>query len=210
MKRSRSIRIPSNVGLFRVKLLTLCFFFVIGIAAGWAAQHAVRQSDDVMLREYILQYAQYTSANADITASVISVLFAYFRYPIAIFAAGFTAASLFLVPLLVTLQAFSAAFSVACFVSSLGNNGLTLALAAFAVRYLILLPITLLSAISAMCRPTTRVRSQKKPQEHRRDGQSVSTNCFCMLICAAVLLLGAAIELLIVPQLLELALAGIT
>ena len=208
MKRSRSIRIPSDVGLFRIKLLTLCFFFVIGIVGGWTAHCVVNQSDDLLLREYILQYAQYTTSNGDIAASILSVLGIYFRYPIAIFIISLTSAALYLIPLLIATQAFSIAFSIACFVSALGNKGLTLALAAFGTRYLVLLPVTLLLAVYAMNSSANHVRKGNTDNASKRS-QFAPFKYVRTLICFAALLIGAAIELLIVPQLLKLALAGI-
>ena len=208
MKRYRPIRPPSSGRVFRVKLLTLCFFFVIGIVAGWTAHLAVGQTDNAMLQKYILQYAHYAASEGDLTASIISVLGVYFRYPIAMIVAGFTSAALFIIPLLVATQAFFAAFSVACFTSALGNTGVLLALSAFAVRYLVLLPVTLLLGVFAMDSATNRMH-RKKPGKDATRIQSTTPSVFCGLICATALLIGVAIELLVVPHLLELALANI-
>ncbi len=208
MKINRPSRSFPDSRLFRAKLLTLCFFFVIGVVAGLAAHCVVDRSDDLLLREYILQYAQYTTAQGDITASVLSMLGVYFRYPVAIIAVGFTAAGLFLIPLLIVAQAFSAAFSVACFSSALGRQGLLLAFAAFGPRYLLLLPVSLLLAVYAMGDSARHLQRKKKPQVNKNQRPD-SSDHLRTIVCAAVLLIGVAVELLLIPHLLKLALASI-
>lgn len=208
MKRYRPIRIPSDGRAFRVKLLTLCFFFVLGIIAGWTAHLAVDPSDNAVLQDYIVEYAQYAAAQGDLTAPIISVLGVYFRYPVAMIVAGFTAAALFIIPLLVAAQAFFAAFSIACFASALGRKGLLLALSAFAVRYLVLLPVTLLLGVFIMEGSLARMSSRTSAKESKKT-PAATRNGFRLIICAAALLVGVAIELLLVPRLLELALASI-
>ena len=208
MKRKGLARNQEPFVAFRKLLLTLCFFFVLGIIAGWTAHLAVDPSDNAVLQDYIVEYAQYAAAQGDLTAPIISVLGVYFRYPIAMIVAGFTAAALFIIPLLVAAQAFFAAFSIACFASALGRKGLLLALSAFAVRYLVLLPVTLLLGVFIMEGSLARMSSRTSAKESKKT-PAATRNGFRLIICAAALLVGVAIELLLVPRLLELALTSI-
>ena len=208
MKIDHLVRPSKESGAFRTTLLTLCFFFVAGAVLGCVVHGFVGGDDDLMLREYILQYAQVCAAQEDQAASVLSVLGVYFRYPLAVFALGFMAGGIFLIPLVFAAQGFAVSFSVFCFISALGRHGLTLALVSFGLRYLIVLPITLLLAVCSIGAALRR-RGGKKKVSTKNKGLYGPDHYVRFAVCALVLLIGVVAELVWVPKLFQLALAGI-
>ena len=144
----------------------------------------------------------------DQAASVFDVVGVYFRYPVAAFIFGFTAVGLFFIPLSLVLQGFTLAFSVASFASALGRGGLTLALAAFGLRCLIVLPITLLLSIfsldGALC-----LWHERHSGHGKRKSRYGADHYFRFAVCVIILLTGVVAELVLVPKLFGLALAGI-
>lgn len=208
MKREHLVRNQEAFGAFRRMLLTLCFFFVCGAVLGFAFCGMAGKENDLLLREYILQYAAACARNEDATASVLSALGAYLRYPLAVFLFGLTAAGALLVPAVLLLQGFGLTFSAACFVSALGRRGLLLALAAFGVRAILVLPVTLLLSMDSFRSSLCMLRGGKKKSEKK---PGVHTGRYVrFLVCLILLLLGTAAELLVIPQLLRLALAGLS
>lgn len=207
MKIGHLVRPPKEWGVFRTTLLTLCFFFVLGAVLGCAVHGFVNSGDDALLREYILQYAQVYAAQQDQAASLLSVLGVYFRYPLAVFAFGFTVGGVFFIPLFLLVQGFAISFSAFCFASALGRHGLTLALAAFGLRYLIVLPITLLLAVFSIG-GALQLRRGRKKGSAKGKGPYGPDHYLRFAVCALVLLAGVIAELVWVPKLFQLALAG--
>ena len=117
MKSKHLARDQEAFGAFRRLLLTLCFFFACGAVLGVVACGMTSTQDALLLREYIVQYEAACAEDTDVAASVLSVLSVYLRYPLAAFCFGLVAAGALLLPVMLVLQGFSAAFSVMCFVT---------------------------------------------------------------------------------------------
>ena len=79
----------------------LCLFFAAGILAGFLARRTVKSDDLLALGSYFSDYAALTVQQP---ADIISVVWAYLRYPAAAFLLGFTAWGVMLLPLLCTAQ----------------------------------------------------------------------------------------------------------
>ena len=126
-------RRPRLTGPRQTQTGLLCLFFAAGILAGFLARRIVKSDDLSALGSYVSSYASLTVQQP---ADIISVLWAYLRYPAAAFLLGFTAWGVMLLPLLCTAQGFFLSFSVHCFAASLGRGGVTLALAALTVLLL--------------------------------------------------------------------------
>lgn len=173
----------------------LCLFFVVGILAGFLARRTVSSDDLSALSAYITAYAGLTTRRP---ADIISVLWAYLRYPAAAFLLGYTAWGVMLLPLLCTAQGFFLSFSVHCFGASLGREGVTLALAALGLRCLFVLPCLLVLASESFFDAWQRAEGQKTA---RRDSRRA-------LICLFVLLTGTVAECVLVPKLFALLLPG--
>lgn len=184
-KRLQAPRLPVVV--------LLCILFCIGGGLGCAVCRAVPQQEQQELSNYMERYAQATMEGSGPTASALSVAVAYFRYPLLTLLLGFTAAGLIFLPLLWALQGFFLSFSTACFAAALGRNGVYLALAAFGLRCLFVLPCTLYLTVHGLSSAASRRCGQKASQPPVR----------WLGICLLLLLLGMALELHFTPYLLK-------
>ena len=177
----------------------LCLFFAAGILAGFLARRTVKSDDLLALGSYFSDYAALTVQQP---ADIISVVWAYLRYPAAAFLLGFTAWGVMLLPLLCTAQGFFLSFSVHCFAASLGRGGVTLALAALGLRCLFVLPCMLCISRDGFSR-ACRALSQKHPVKSEIPWRM-------LLFCVFVLLTGTVVECAIVPKFFALILARLT
>ena len=199
MKINRPAGIHSDVSGSRAKLLTLCFFFVLGVIAAYLFRRFVTDSDNSVLQQYVYAYMESASKDSARTPGIFTVLDMYMRYPIAVYLLGFTAGGILLVPLLLVLQGLSLSFSVLCFCAALGRSGLYLALAAFGIRSAFVLPITMLLAGHALSRSAKLRRPPPKGKEKRTQPKNEILQLIC---CVAILFVGVALELILVPRLL--------
>lgn len=182
-----------------LRLLTLCAFFAVGIVAGQLIGPMALRDSGSELTEYLHSYAGIA---AEITAepvSVLRVLAAYFRVPLLLLLLGFCTFGAVLIPVVCAVQGFLLSFAVSCFAAAFGSGGLSLTLAAFAVRAAILLPCALVIAQWAFDRTVSRLQGEKAAtgggQRH-------------LFVCFALLLTGAVLELAVVPRLIALALGS--
>lgn len=183
-------------------LALVCLLLCLGAVLGFVVCRAVPQQDRQELSDYLHQYAQATAEGRGPSASALSVGAAYFRYPLAAVLLGLTAAGLALLPVLCVVQGFFLSFSIGCFARALGRGGVYLALAAFGPRCLFVLPCTLLLTVQGLSAALRRREAQRPglPEAGywRRAG-----------LCCLVLLLGAALELTLVPRLLQWVIARV-
>ena len=75
------------------------------------------------------------------------------------------------------------------------------------MRATFVLPVTLLLSMDSFRRSLCMLRGDKKKSE-KKSG-AITGRCVRLLLCLLLLLLGTAAELLVIPQLLQLALAGL-
>lgn len=208
MKIHRLVMAPKESGAIRGKLLTVCFFFVVGAVLGFVLHGMVTPTDDSGLREYVLQYAGLAAQQEDTPASLLSAALTYFRYPLLLMLLGQITAGLALIPVLCIFQGCSLAFSVACFASALGRGGVLLALAAFGMRYLVLLPCTFLLAADYL-NGAQRHLTARTGKRAKKDKTYISRHYGRLALCFCLLLLGVIAELTIVPILFRLILSQI-
>lgn len=206
MKINRPGGKRSDADHSRVKLLTLCAFFLLGALAAYLLHGFVGDSDNLILQQYLHAYARSIGEEVDSAAGILSVLDAYLRYPLAVYLLGFTAGGLLLVPALLVLQGLSLSFSILCFASALGRGGLLLALAAFGVRSAFVLPTTILLAGQSVSRVARLIKQPKRGIERKPQPKGEPLQ---LLYCVTILLAGVAAELILVPKLLHAALAEI-
>jgi hypothetical protein len=189
-------------------LLTLCFFFLCGAALGYFFYDIAGRENASLLKEYILQYADVCASGEDPTASVLSVLAVYLRYPLVILASGASAAGIVVIPLIMVLQGFGLSFSAICFAAALGSEGLWVALAAFGFRMLLILPATLLLSLDAFPR-AIQLLSGRRESADKVSTKNRSSRYAKLLSCLLLLLAGITAELFVIPNLLRLALTGL-
>ena len=161
-----------HTGLWRLALLGLCFCG--GILLGQLAARSVPEASRTELAAYLRQYAAVWGETTDRTASLLRVAGVYLRYPLLVTVLGFcgAAGAALILPVLAA-EGFFLSFSAGCFAAALGRSGVLLALAAFGVRCLIVLPCSIYPAMLV----GERNRWRK------------------LAVCGALLLLGMALEL---------------
>lgn len=179
------------------RLLTLCAFFAAGIVCGQLAQHAAPGGE---LADYLRGYAGMVAQSGVAQASLPRVAAAYLREPLIILLLGSCTFGAAAIPLVCAWQGFTLSFAVACFAGSLGYDGVLLSLAAFGLRGLILLPCTLAVAQWAF----------DKSLRHLRGEPVAAGRRWRLGAYFAVLLLGAVLEMAVVPRLFTLALGRIS
>lgn len=177
----------------QMEQLLLCALFVTGIVLGYLASGLVREPQHLELAEYLSAYA-----TAKPSIPVGNVLFAYYRDAVLLLALGFLACGVWLIPLSLAGQGFFLAFAVRCFAAALGRKGVLFAFAAFGIRCLFVLPCSFFLAQlgwrSAMAvRKGGRARERTPPPGDALYG---------IAVCLVVLLIGAVIEISLVPRLL--------
>ena len=190
----------------RPYLWVLCLAFGLGILLGRLVQKSVPAEDYTALATYLERYAQLSSDPGQEPASWLSAALTYLRYPAAVFLLGLVAPGLFLIPVLCMVQGFFLSYSVSCFASALGRSGVKLALCAFGVRCIFVLPCTFFLAACGMRSARRLLQGGLKRGQKRLDG----LDKLRLGLCALLLGLGVLAELSVVPKLFQLALAGMT
>jgi len=191
---------------FQAALLVLCVFFIVGAGLGRLGHSYVTAGDNEELARYICSYADLVSGSKNTAADICSVVLLYFRYPLFYFFLGFLSVGALLIPFTCAVQGFFLSFSISCFASSLGKSGVLLALSAFGIRCLFMLPCCFLLAAWSFLSAKDRI-SRTGTGAGRN---SVSAGSFWRFaICVIVLLVGSVLELSVVPRLFSLALAKI-
>ncbi len=160
-----------------------------GHPAGAAGGPERAEASRTELAAYLRQYAAVWGETTDRTASLLRVAGVYLRYPLLVTVLGFcgAAGAALILPVLAA-EGFFLSFSAGCFAAALGRSGVLLALAAFGVRCLIVLPCSIYPAMLV----GERNRWRK------------------LAVCGALLLLGMALELTLVPRLVQWALGTLS
>ena len=173
-------------------LYFLCFFFLCGVFWGQMLQRHI--APDAELRSYLSSYLLLIGEEEEKTADVLRLLAAYFRYPLFVLLAGLSMAGTVLIPVILGAQGFFLSFSLACFASALGRNGIWLGAAAFGFRCLVAVPCTLYLAVWVM------ERHGKCGRRERRDVRSRSWRE--LVLCMLLLLFCAVLDHLLMPRLI--------
>ena len=184
------------------QLILLGFFVAIGAVIGYMVQNTVSADSHTELGEYLRQYADYCVNETQEPVSFLRILLVYFRYPVCAFCLGFCTIGMYLLPILCMAQGFFLSFSVCCFTSALGRTGVYLAFAAFGLRVMITLPCLLLLAIQAFNR-SKRLQNMTHKKKEKSVVQKGTAGLILPGICAATLLLGAILDMTLLPHLFQ-------
>lgn len=183
----------------KARLYILCLFLAAGVLAGFLAGRAVASEDLLALSRYVTGYAQLT-VEAQRSAGLWQILWAYLRYPTAAFLLGCTAWGVMLIPLTCAAQGFFLSFAVQCFAIAMGKQGVILALAALGLRCLFSIPCLLTIAADSFACAWRRAEHQKPEVRDRRS----------VIICVFVLLTGTVAECALAPKLFAWLMPGLT
>ena len=198
MKRPRHVLLmlgPAEKS--RADHVVFAFLFLVGAALGFLCGGLLNESQQRELGDYVLGYAHASSASR--SASVLDVILAYFRAPVAFFLLGLAACGTWLIPLLMVGQGFLLAYSVRCFGVALGRSGVLLASAAFGIRCLFVLPCVFYLAARSRT-GALRLRAGNSLRE-KPDGVR---GFYPVFICCIALLIGCVVEISLVPRLIAL------
>jgi hypothetical protein len=174
--------------------LALALFFLAGSGGGYLACGLVSDPQRSEISEYVQAYARVHAALRPLP--VAGIVIACFRQPV-LLALSAAISCGWLVPCLMMGQGFLLAFSVRSFVLSLGRKGLLCAFAAFGVRCLFVLPCCFYLA----ARVWPRGERRRYTDYLKRGAGEAYGGVRPYFICAAVLLLGCAVEITLVPRL---------
>lgn len=208
MKVRRLIKNRKPLENFRAGLLLLCGIFLFGFIIGRLACNAVADEDIRQLREYLLRYGEIMQQPQDTTASFLSLLIAYYRYPLLVFFLGFSAAGVVLIPAVCMSQAFFLSFSIRCFARAFGKSGVLLALSALGIRCLFTVTCTLFLALWAAKASIRRINNQRSFGK-QENGDAVNS-ILRLFGCLLLLLSGVILEIRLVPDLICTVLSDLT
>jgi len=181
--------------------------FLAGIFFGHVLARRNPASVDTELERYILDYCTLGADGESGGRVFFSALAVYFRYPLPAFFLGFAAPGVLLIPVLSAACGFFLSFSICCFTGAFGKAGVPVAAAVFGLRCLIALPGFFILAVPALRNAVISVwnliswrgrRVLRAPPDRSRWLR------FCLV--AAILLLGALLEVFVSPVLLRLVL----
>ena len=148
------------------------------------------------LQAYVTAYCALPDASR--TCGGVGTALAFYRVPLLMLAVSFCGLGIVAVPLLAVWAGMSLSYAAVSFSAAMGRPGALLALAAFGVRGLVLLPCVLYTGGTAW-----RLAYERKGLAalSGRDLRGI-------LLCFAALTVGAVLELSLAPRLMALVLAG--
>lgn len=180
-----------------LQMPVLCAFFAAGALLAHAVAKLWSGGEDLAL--YLRTYAALSADGGLAAASFWQAAVAYLRYPFFALLFGFCSFGVAAIPLLLLVQGFSLSFAASVLGAALGRSGVLLALAAFGVRGLVTVVVTLLLASWSLERIKGNGSGKQMPQRG-----AVQFGC-----CVLLLLIGIVLELTVVPKLILPALGAI-
>lgn len=192
MRKHRPTFPVGNRSKISSALPLLCVCFLIGTLLAAALCKAIGSQQD--LQTYIRQYCGALSSGASlVSASIGSVVVAYYRMPFAIFLSSFTRISRLLFSAIFLLEGFFFSFTATSFSLALGKQGVLLALSFLGLRFLFVIPSSVCLAIYKFSPPKTRSNPP-------HTSASVSMASRYIYLIPAFLALGVLAEITIVPK----------
>ena len=187
-----------------ILLSALAILFAVGILLGYFAARRFSQISAAELQRYFTALLTVYSKERITAEMVLHTLWAYFRTPLAVFLLGFASVGVVLIPGLCVFQSFAFSFALFCYLCAMGRSGFWLMLAVFAVRFAVVLPCTMylcaLTFRNARSLALYTLGRGKRVQPVRYS----ASYFYAFAACCIVLLLGALLELILVPRILLL------
>jgi len=202
MKRVHRLQRRSAWEYFPLFLILLSFCFLAGILAGHLYARGTAAGSDSELYRYLSDFFQ-VGVDSGTSASFLSALLLYYRYPTLAFLLGFASVGVIGLPILSAAFGFFLAFSVGCFASAFGGSGVLLAFAAFGFRCLITFPCYYWLAVPAF-QNSFALAKLSFGDGKRVAGVTYSSSYFLRFaLCCAVLFFGVLLELYLTPHLIR-------
>ena len=183
-------------------LAQLCGLFMLGGVAGCLYAGLAASDGAFALRDFLTDYLALTGADR-LSPSLWPLLWAEFRWLLAIALLGFTALGSMGVPALFFLRGFLFSFSVGCFCRVFGWPGLLPALALFGLPALMWAPAFFWAGIQSLC--GARFFKHRGKADSRGWPESEPAFWIRFLLCFLMALASVGVEYLLVPTLLRAA-----
>jgi len=132
----------------------------------------------------------------------IQTVLAFLRGPLFAFLLGFASVGVVLLPLLCVSQGFLYSFSLFCCVSTMGRELFFPILLLFALRFLTVLPCMILLSEAALSNSWALASYSLGKGKRAKSARYGAPYFIRFAFCCAVLLLGAVLELWLVPRVL--------
>lgn len=190
--RNRGRIVPNWDWLTGLALLAACF--LIGTLAGFAFSCIGGESGQ--LREYLLRYLQSSGGGGVFDPSLLSVIWETVRWPLLVFALGFTALGAVGIPLALVVRAFLLSYAVTTFARMFGLGGMAASMAAFGVTSLLSVPVLFVIANSAFQCSLSRLSAVMPPAVPWHERLAL------LAPCGGILALAAALQWTVMPSLL--------
>lgn len=139
---------PSMEGA--LSLVSTAVFFALGGALGCLLAFRVGDAGADALSGYLAGFLEATEENTLTAPELWGALWRYLRWPLAVFALGFTSLGVPGIPILCGLRGFFLSFSIASLARCYGWPGLRLAFALLGVTGLVSVPAFLVLAVQSL------------------------------------------------------------
>lgn len=184
--------------------LILCgALFLCGCVAGTFSSAFVQ--DGVALTEYFSEYLSLEKDGSFIDPSFFSVLMDTLKYPMAIFAFGFSMPGVIGIPALSCIKGYSLAFSISIMVRLYGGDGVLLAISLFGITTLITIPCFLILAAQAFRASCLLSYAVIKPGMRGSIGIYNTKYFISLLICFGILIIAALLDTYVTVHMVKFA-----
>lgn len=176
--------------------------FAFGVGIGYCRALRFSAASESELRHYFSSFAQIRTQDVLSADVVLQTLVIFLRGPALAFLLGFSSLGIVLLPLLCVSQGFFFSFAFFCCVGAMGRELYIPMLLLFLLRFLTVLPCTLLlseASIANSCLLASYSFGKGKRLKEARYGTAYFIR---FAACCAVLLLGAVLELWLIPRIL--------
>lgn len=202
MKKERRLRRDTLGEHFLPCLVILAICFLAGIILGHVFARRAAAGSDSELYRYLSDFFQ-AGVEPDGPAAFLSALLLYYRYPVLAFLLGFASVGLAGLPLLSAAFGFFLAFSVGCFTSAFGGEGVLLAFAVFGIRCLLTFPCYFWLAVPAFQNSVSLTKISFGGGKRVAPVTYGSVYFLRFVLCALALFFGVLAELYLSPVLVD-------
>lgn len=171
-------------GFRNLRLPLLCVFFFVGVVLGYVLSRFFSGAEDLALQ--MRNYALYADGAA--SASLLSLMELYLRYPILVLVFGYCGFGVVMLPLLLSAQGFTFSFATASLAAALGKKGILVALAAFGLRSILSIFSTLLLTMFVLDRSAGNSEG------------NIQKNSNVVVLSFFLLVVGVILEVTVVPR----------
>lgn len=176
--------------------------FALGVGIGYCRALRFSAASESELRHYFSSFAQLRAEDMLSSSVVLQTLIAFLRGPFFAFLLGFASVGVVLLPFLCTAQGFLFSFAFFCCVSAMGRELYLPVLLIFLLRFLTVLPCTILLSEASLMNSWALASYSFGKGKRVKPAHYGAPYFIRFAVCCAVSLVGAALELWLVPQLL--------